>query len=152
MTGLRGRDRLGLALVAAAAAGLVVFRQSVMDADAWEAACATAAPPWPCAVREAMFWAQSRSVWGIAALACGVWAMLGGPFAAAVAGVICGIGGAENYNVTWGVLGGSLAGWAWLRPAGADRSARPAPAPPRSTPALAGSKNLPAPRSPPPPG
>lgn len=152
MTGRRRRDCLGLALVAAAAAVLVICRQMIMEPDAWDVACAAAAPPWACTPRAALFWAQGRSAWGIAALGLGVWSVLGGPFAAAVAGVICGIGGAENYNVTWGVLGGALAGWAWLRPAGAARSAARAPAPPHSTPGIAGSKNLPAPHLPPPRG
>jgi len=119
------RDWIGLLLVGLGAAALIGLRLALVEPEGWAAACAGAAPPWPCLVRQAILWLQNWGLWGGAAVALGVWAMLGGPFAACVAGVAAGIGGIENYNVTWGVLGGSLAGWAWLRPA---RGAAPADA------------------------
>jgi hypothetical protein len=153
---MRRRDWIGLVLLGLSAAALIGLRQALVEPDSWAAACAGAAPPWRCLVRQAILWLQTWGLWGGAAVALGVWALLGGPFAACVAGVAAGIGGIENYNVTWGVLGGSLAGWAWLRqspdgavPAEADSSGRPGTARRRSRSATGGSAPLPASRSPP---
>ncbi len=125
--GIRRRDWIGLALVGLSAAALIGLRQVLVEPEDWAAACAGPAAPWPCLVRQAILWLQSWGLWGGGAVGLGVWAMLGGPFAACVAGLVAGIGGIVNYNVTWGVLGGSLAGWGWLRPP-------PAPAPPDAAP------------------
>jgi hypothetical protein len=113
---LRRRHWIGLVLLGLSAAALIGLRQVLVEPEDWAVACAGPAAPWPCLVRQAILWLQTWGLWGGAAVALGVWALLGGPFAVCVAGVAVGIGGIENYNVTFGVLGGSLAGWAWLRP------------------------------------
>ncbi len=153
--GIRRRDWIGLALVGLSAGALIGLRQVLVEPDDWAAACAGAAPHWPCLVRQAILWLQAWGLCGCAAVALGAWALLGGPFAACVAGVAAGVGGIENYDVTWGVLGGSLAGWAWLRPpsglvpAEADSSGQPGTARRRSRSVTGGSAPLPAPRWPP---
>jgi hypothetical protein len=132
--GIGRRDWIGLALLGLSAAALTVLREALVEPEDWAAACAGPASPWPCLVRQAILWLQNWGVWGGAAIVLGVWAVLGGPFAAGVAGVAAGIGGIVNYNVTWGVLGGSLAFWAWLR-----QSPAPAAGPDGAAPADAGS-------------
>jgi hypothetical protein len=142
---LRRRDWIGLALVGLSAAALIGLRDALIEPEDWAAACVGPTSPWECPVREAILWLQTWGLWGGAAVALGVWAVLGGPFVACIAGVAAGFGGIENYNVTWGVLGGSLAGWAWLRqpptgvvPAGAGSSGWPGAARRRSRSATGG--------------
>ncbi len=115
------RDRVGIGLVLAATAALLVFRARYVEPRAWLGYCTAAHPPLACLPRGWLLWLQTRGWWGAAGFACGLWAFLGGPFAAAVAGLALGIAGVIDYNATWGMLGAALAVWGWLSGHGAGR-------------------------------
>ena len=111
------RDRAGLAIVVAATAGLIIYRAIYIEPRAWGAICAAAAgAPLACAPRAALVWLQREYLWGGIALGLGLVAFLcRGPFVVAVAAVVMGIAGVENYNATWGMAGAALGAWSWLR-------------------------------------
>jgi hypothetical protein len=114
---LAPRDWVGLAVVAAATAGLLAYRAAFIEPRAWGAICAAATPPLACLPRAGLLWMQQRYLWGAIALALGVLAFLArAPFAVRVASVVAGIAAVANYNATWGMLGAALGVWAWLRP------------------------------------
>ena len=105
-----------MAVVAAAIAGLIIYRAYYIEPRAWGAICAAAAPPLACAPRAALFWLQTKYLWGGTALVLGLWAFLArGPFVVAVAAVVMGAAAVENYNATWGMVGAALGVWSWLR-------------------------------------
>ena len=111
------QDWLGLGIVTAATAGLMTYRAIFIEPRSWGAICAAAAgATLACAPRAALFWLQTKYLWGGIALALGVLAFLARwPFAVAVAAVVMGIAAVENYNATWGMVGAALGVWAWLR-------------------------------------
>jgi hypothetical protein len=110
------QDWAGLAIVTLATAALIAYRAYYIEPRAWGAICAAAGAPLACAPRAALFWLQTKYLWGGIALALGLWAFLArGPFAVAVASVVMGIAAVENYNATWGMVGAALGVWAWLR-------------------------------------
>lgn len=109
------RDAAGLAAVAAALAALLLYRAWGVEPREWGAVCAAAAPPLACAPRAVLLWLQHWQLWGAGALALGLWAFMGGPFAAAAAAVALGGAAVVNYNATWGMIGAALGAWAWLR-------------------------------------
>lgn len=120
MTVLRqvgGRNWAGLAVVAAATAGMIAYRAVYIEPREWGTICAASAgAPLACAPRTALFWLQREYLWGGIALALGLWAFLArGPLAVAVAAVVMGVAAVENYNATWGMVGAGLGVWAWLR-------------------------------------
>jgi hypothetical protein len=120
------RDWIGLALVLATTAGLIAFRLAYVEPREWGALCAGASPPVACLPRAGLIWLQHYGLWGLGALAAGLWAFLGGPFAAGVAAVALGVAGVVNYNATWGMLGAALGGWSWIRRAGRNGKRAPA--------------------------
>jgi hypothetical protein len=123
------RDWIALAVVIALTAGLVAFRLAYVEPREWGALCAVGSPPGPCLPRAGLIFLQHYGLWGLGALALGLWAFLGGPFAAGPAAVALGIAGVINYNATWGMLGAALGGWSWIRLAGRNakqaRAAKP---------------------------
>ncbi len=120
----RTRDWGGLAVVAAAGAGMALYRATYIEPRAWGTVCAAAGRPLACLPRAGLLWLQREYLWGAVALLLGLWAFLGrGPFVVAVAAIVMGIAGVENYNATWGMLGAALGAWVWL---GATRRGGPA--------------------------
>jgi hypothetical protein len=113
---MRRRDFYGLALVAAATAGLIAYRAVFIEPRVWGALCAASAPPLACVPRAGLIWLQRHYLLGGASLALGFWAFAWrGRFAVQVAAVVIGVAGVENYNATWGAAGAALGAWAWLR-------------------------------------
>jgi hypothetical protein len=110
------RHLIGIVTVAVCLAGLLAFRHAYVDPSAWGAQCAPSATnlPWACTPRAALLWLQHFQLWGGIALALGLFAFIGAPFAVAVAGVALGAMAVVNYNATWGMLGLALAAWAWI--------------------------------------
>jgi hypothetical protein len=109
------RDAAALALIAAATAGIIAYRYIYIEPRAWGAICAAAAPPLACAPRAGLLWLQRWYLWGGIALALGLLAFLcRGPFWVAIAAIIIGIAGVENYNATWAMVGAALGLWAWI--------------------------------------
>jgi hypothetical protein len=110
-----GRDLLGLAVVVAAGGGMAAYRAVFIEPRTWGVACAAAAAPLACVPRAGLLWLQREYLFGGVALVLGVLAFLRrGPFAVAVAALVIGIAGVENYNATWGMLGAALGAWTWI--------------------------------------
>ena len=106
---------IGLAVVAAATAGIIAYRYAYIEPRAWGAICAASAPPIACAPRAALLWLQQKYLWGSVSLALGLVAFLcRGPFWVAVAAIVVGVVAVENYNATWGMIGLSLGAWVWV--------------------------------------
>jgi hypothetical protein len=112
---MRRTDWLGLALVGASLGGLILYRQTYVEPREWVGLCADAAPPLTCLPRAGLVWLQHWDLWGVGALALGLWAFLGGPFVVAVTAVAIGAAAVANYNATWGMIGLALGAWAWIR-------------------------------------
>ncbi len=109
------RDVVGLAVVVAATVGLIAYRAVYIEPRAWGAICAAAEAPLACVPRAGLIWLQGKYLWGAVALALGLWAFLfRGPFWVAVAAIVVGIAGVENYNATWGMVGVGLGAWVWV--------------------------------------
>jgi hypothetical protein len=106
---------IALAVVVLSVAALLAYRAWYVEPRVWGGLCAAADRPLACLPRAGLLWLQHYYLWGLAALALGLWAFLGGPFAAAVAAVALGIGAVINYNATWGMIGAALGLWAWFR-------------------------------------
>jgi hypothetical protein len=119
------RDWIGVAVVVAITAALFAFRLAYIEPREWGALCAGASPPGACLPRAGLIWLQHYGLWGLAALAAGLWAFFGGPFAAGVVAVAVGIVAVINYNATWGVLGAALGAWSWIRRAGRNATRVP---------------------------
>ena len=59
---------------------------------------------------------QREYLWGVVSLGLGLWALLfAAPFWVSVAAMVAGVGGVENYNATWAMVGLALGAWTWLR-------------------------------------
>ena len=114
------RDGYGLAVVAAMLGGILAYRAAFVEPRDWGAACAVAMPRLACLPRDALLWLQHWQLWGISALALGIWSLLGAPFVVRVAAVGLGAVAVANYNATWGMLGLALGGWAWVAAARKD--------------------------------
>jgi hypothetical protein len=109
------RDVVGLAVVAAAIVGVIAYRAAYLEPRVWGTVCAGAGAPLACVPRAAVIWLQGRYLWGSVALGLGVWAFLcRGPFWVAVAAIVVGVAGVENYNATWGMVGVALGAWMWV--------------------------------------
>ncbi len=109
------RDVVGLAVVVAATVGLIAYRAVYIEPRAWGAICAAAEAPLACVPRAGLIWLQGKYLWGAVALALGLWAFLFRvPFWVAVAAIVVGIAGVENYNATWGMVGVGLGAWVWV--------------------------------------
>ncbi|MDB5375232.1 MAG: hypothetical protein JWP04_3874 [Belnapia sp.] len=115
------RDAWGLAVVAVALGAMLAYRATYLEPTAWGEACAVARPPLACLPRAALGWSQYWQVWGAAALACGIWAVVGAGFAVRVAAVALGAVAVANYNASWGMLGLVLGAWAWCDAPGATK-------------------------------
>jgi hypothetical protein len=109
------RDVVGCTTVMVVVTGLLLYRAAFIEPRIWGAACAAVAPPPACSVRTGLLWMQYQGLWGIGALAFGLWAFRGGPFAIQVVAVALGAAAVVNYNATYGMLGAALGVWAWIR-------------------------------------
>ena len=123
------------AAMAAWLAALLAYRAWGIEPRAWGAICAAADPPWACAPRDALLWAQYQSVFGDAALALGLAGFVARWNWLAIAALAIGIAGVVNYDASWGMPGAALGVWTLLM-APAD-TARPAPGRPGSRPGTA---------------
>ena len=117
------RDWAALAVVTAWTAGMIAYRYVYIEPRAWGAICAAVAgAPLACVPRAGLLWLQREYLWGAVSLALGLWAYLfRGPFWCAVAAILVGVGGVENYNATWAMVGLALGVWVWVE--GMRRSA-----------------------------
>ncbi len=95
-------------------AALLVYRHTYVEPRAWVDACAAAMPPFACAPRQALLWAQHWGLWGLSALTLGLLSFIGAPVGTLA--MAAGIAGVVNYNATWGMLGAALGAWAWISP------------------------------------
>jgi hypothetical protein len=112
----RSRHLSGFLVVVGGALAFAAYRATYVEPRSWGAVCAAVSPPWACVPRAALLWLQREQLWGLAGLLCGLAAFLGrGPFWLAIAALVLGIAGVENYNATWGMTGAVLGAWAWLR-------------------------------------
>jgi hypothetical protein len=123
------RDWIALAVILLATAALVAFRLAYIEPREWGALCTGANPPAACLPRTGLIFLQHYGLWGLGALALGLWALFGAPFATGPAAVALGIAAVINYNATWGMLGAALGAWTWIRQAGRNgkqaRAAKP---------------------------
>jgi hypothetical protein len=114
----RRRDLVGLAVVAASIAGLILYRYAYLEPRAWGAICAAAGPPLACVPRAGLLWLQQKYALGGGALALGLAAFLWrGPVWLAISAMILGAAAVENYNATWGMVGLALGAWRWAEAA-----------------------------------
>ena len=110
----RGRDWAALGVVVAWTAGMIGYRYVYIEPREWGGICAAAGAPLACTPRAGLLWLQREYLWGTGALALGFWAFLfRGPFWVAVAAICVGVGGVENYNATWAMVGLALGAWVW---------------------------------------
>jgi len=108
------RDIWGLAIVAAATAGLIAYRASFIEPREWGAICVAANAPLACIPRAGLIWLQRYYLWGTASLVLGLAGFaFGAGFWAQLAAVVLGVAAIENYNATWGAIGLALGVWAW---------------------------------------
>ncbi len=115
---MRRRDLWAILAVAAALAGTIEYRAAFIEPRAWGALCSASAPPLACVPRGALLWLQQQYLLGDAALALGLLAFLRGGDWAALAAMVAGVIGVENYNATWAMVGGVLGAWCWLERTG----------------------------------
>lgn len=127
---MQRRDWLGILMVAASLLALLAYRDMFIEPRAWGAACAASPAPTACVPRAALLWLQHFYLWGAAALALGLWAFIGAPFAIAVAGVTMGAAAVVNFNASWGMWGLAFAAWAWIRFSAGPAAAATVPEPP----------------------
>ncbi|WP_458095782.1 hypothetical protein [Roseomonas sp. WA12] len=116
---------LRAALAVLAAIGLMVlYRYLQVEPREMGALCLDMAQaPFACRPRAVLLWLQHWQLWGAAALALGVWAFIGAPFAVRAAAVAMGVIAVLNFNATWGMVGAALGGWAWVEANARARSA-----------------------------
>ncbi len=113
---MRRRDVWGGAAVAAATAGLILYRLYFIEPREWGALCAASAAPLACLPRAGLIWLQRFYLWGAASLGFGLFGFAwGGAFAAQLLAVVLGVAAIENYNATWGAVGLALGVWGWAR-------------------------------------
>lgn len=125
------RDLMGLAIVAGAGFGLSAYRAIYIEPRVWGVLCAAPDGPLACLPRAGLLWLQREYLWGTIALVLGLWAFLAnGPRFVAVAAMVVGIAGVENYNATWGMLGAALGAWRFMQNAESPRAFANVPANP----------------------
>jgi hypothetical protein len=95
---------IGIPVSAAAWAMAWGLRETIIDPSAAALACSSAEPPPWCPLRTAILVGQLDQLWGLAALAVGIFALLRGPRWAAVLAPALGLVAIVNYNVEMGVL------------------------------------------------
>lgn len=116
---------LRAALAVLAAIGLMVlYRHLQVEPREMGALCLDMAQaPFACRPRAVLLWLQHWQLWGAGALALGIWAFIGAPFAVRAAAVAMGVIAVLNFNATWGMVGAALGGWAWVEANARARSA-----------------------------
>ena len=109
------RDLLALLAVAATIGLMVAYRHLQVEPREMGALCLDLSrAPFACQPRAVLLWLQHWQLWGAGALALGVWAFIGAPFAIRAAAVALGVIAVLNFNATWGMIGAALGGWAWV--------------------------------------
>lgn len=120
------KDIRALALAILVVGAMALYRGVWVEPRAWGAACldlSAAGTPLACWPRAGLVWLQHWGLWGLGALALGVWSFLGAPRAVRAAAVALGLVALLNHNATYGVLGAWLGAWAWARALAAGRTA-----------------------------
>ncbi|WP_338661598.1 hypothetical protein VQH23_15270 [Pararoseomonas sp. SCSIO 73927] len=121
-------DLIAVLAVVAAIGLIVLYRYLQVEPRHMGALCLDlSTAPFACKPRAALLWLQHWQLWGAGALALGIWAFIGAPFAVRAAAVALGVIAALNFNATWGMLGAALGAWAWV-----EAAARAAAAPRRA--------------------
>jgi len=120
------RDLVALLAVILAVAAMAAFRATLVEPRHWGAACLelSAAAPAACWPRAGLLWLQHWQLWGLGALALGLWSFLGAPLPVRAAAVALGVIAVLNYNATWGMLAACLGAWAWAEALFRRRPAR----------------------------
>lgn len=103
-----------LLLLALWLAAWLAWREWGIEPREWGALCAAANPPWPCAPRAALAWAQGEYAFGAAALALALAGFLLRSQVLALPGLALGLAALVNYNATWGMVAVALGLWTWL--------------------------------------
>ncbi len=114
MVRLERRDWRDLAVIVIVGFGFWVFRELTIVPRVYGSSCTMAQPPFICAPRQAVLWAQYERLFGMAALLAGLigWAL--GQRLLTVAAMAIGAAAVVNYNGTEGMIGVALGLWAWL--------------------------------------
>ncbi|MBB5692650.1 hypothetical protein [Muricoccus pecuniae] len=109
------RDFLAILAVAAAIGLMLLYRYLQVEPREMGALCLDlASAPFACKPRAVLLWLQHWQLWGAGAMALGIWAFIGAPFAVRAAAVALGVTAVLNFNATWGMIGAALGGWAWV--------------------------------------
>jgi hypothetical protein len=95
---------IGVAVAAFAWGAAWGLRETIVDPSAAALACASEVPPAWCPLRQAILVGQRDDLWGLAALAFGLLALVRGSSWAAVAAAALGIVAMVNFNVEMGAL------------------------------------------------
>ena len=114
MVGRARRDWVDVAIIIAIGLGFWLFRQFTIEPRIYGSLCTSAHPPFVCAPRQAVLWAQYQQLFGLVSLLAGLigWAL--GNRVLAVAALAIGAAAVINYNGTEGMIGIALGLWAWL--------------------------------------
>ncbi|MCR0983527.1 hypothetical protein [Roseomonas populi] len=111
-------DLIAVLAVAAAIGLMVLYRHLQVEPRQMGALCLDlSTAPFACKPRAVLLWLQHWQLWGAGAMALGVWAFIGAPFAVRAAAVALGVIAVLNFNATWGMVGAALGGWAWVEAA-----------------------------------
>jgi hypothetical protein len=95
---------IGLPIAGLAWAAAWYLRLTIIEPGAAALACASDQPPGWCPLRQAILVGQLDGLWGLAALAFGLLALLRGRAWSAVAAAALGVIAMVNYNVEMGAL------------------------------------------------
>jgi hypothetical protein len=109
------RDLWAILAVGAAIGLMVAYRHLQVEPREMGALCLDLSKaPFACQPRAALLWLQHWQLWGAGAMALGIWAFIGAPFAVRAAAVALGVIAVLNFNATWGMIGAALGAWAWV--------------------------------------
>jgi len=107
-------DWIGIAIVVAAGASAILFRQMTIVPREFVGLCASPSAPLVCALRQAVLWLQYLHWFGLCALLLGLLAFAFARRPLGVAALALGCVAAVNYNATEGIIGAALGLWGWL--------------------------------------
>ena len=114
MVQLARKDWRDLVVIIAVGLGFWVFRELTIVPRIYGSLCTATHPPFICAPRQAVLWAQYERVFGMVALLAGLigWAL--GQRLLTVIAMAIGVAAVVNYNGTEGMIGVALGLWGWL--------------------------------------
>ncbi len=111
---LKDADWHGLSIISGIGVAAWLFRFKTIEPFWTVGACAAANPPGFCIPREAVLWLQYHQLFGWAAFALGVAALVFGRRWPGVLAVGIGIAAVVNFNATTGILGAAFGLMAWI--------------------------------------